>query len=256
MGTSPIHRLKRVRNNLVALVACFIVSCTSAPKKQPKPVAAPMPKKPVIVQKSAAHDAVPTAPVKQRANMEFVAYNDDGDYMQLIAKKGNDSYAFINDSDTSRNLNRGDRITVSWRTGTIYIAGDGDTPAQADMLISVRKTGDGPVTNFRKTYGKPIKYTWTDDRDYSRSYLDKLYLQVEYYVAKTNNELLKLHVDNKNDLTYSIEQQERDGRQYVMLGIAATSEHNSSPFQWLYYDIERDQLYEYNLPEDKLVIFD
>jgi hypothetical protein len=230
----------------VAILTSCMMSCQTAPQHQQKR------------RSNVAPDSVVNRPpiktneVEQRASLEFVNYNDDGDYSLFIAERGDSSYSFIN-YEEDRSLNRGDLIDVRWKDGTIFIAGDGETPQKADILVSVKKVGDGAVSKFRHSYGKKIKYTFSSEATYSKYYLDKLYLFVDYYLANTKVPLLQYHINKKDDITYSIEQQTKNDREYTMLGISTTSEHQVNTIQWLYYDNEGDKLYEYDLPDDKLV---
>ena len=128
---------------------------------------------------------------------EFQYYNDNGDYMWLYAKNGNDRYSFVNDNNNLRNLLRGDICEIKWKKDTIYIAGDGETPEIDDWLISIKKIQDGNVSKFRKEYKKEIKYHYSDE-SYSKSGLDEVYLSAEYYIANSKNELIKLAIQNKD----------------------------------------------------------
>jgi hypothetical protein len=233
----------------ILLFMICALSCTRSPQ-QKKVSTGSINKKQDTTLSESLHNTA-----EQHATMKFVNYNDDGDYFLLIAQKGDSTYSFINNNDENRSLNRGDLIEVTWKKGTITIAGDGDTPADADMLISVKKTGDGPVSKFRNSYGKKIKYTWPEDESYSQSYLDNLYRLVEYYLSNTKVPLLQHHINKKDDLSYSVEQQLKGNREYTTIGIATTNEHSVNTIQWLYYDNEHDKLFEYDLPSDALVEF-
>ncbi|WP_146198708.1 hypothetical protein [Pararcticibacter amylolyticus] len=216
-------------------------------------------------QKSAKPDTASEQPLAERkkkeqpehvAQMTFVKYLDDGDYFQLLAKKGDSTFSFINETDTSRNLNRGDKIKVTWKDGTITLPGDNDAEMPAQLLVSVKKNGDGPVSAFRKTYGKKLKYTWSPDEEFTASYLDKVYLLTEYYLTQTRNPLLQNAIRNRGELTYSIESRERNNRGYKVIGIAPVGPNGGHVVQWLYVGEEDDHVYEYDLPQDKLVAFD
>ncbi|GGI52227.1 hypothetical protein GCM10011425_34390 [Mucilaginibacter galii] len=228
------------------MVSC-ILSCKTAPPKNKTTVA------PDTVVKSAVPKKA-HSPTEQRAQMEFVNYNDDGDYFLLFARKADSTYSFIyNDED--RSLNRGDLIEVKWKKGIIEIAGDGDAPADADITTTVTKVSDGAVSKFRNSYGKQIKYIRPESESYSTSYLDKIYKVVEYYLANTKVPLLQQIIDKKEALSYSVEQQTKNSREYTMIGISTTNEHNVNTVQWLYFDGEHEILYEYDLPKDELVLF-
>lgn len=186
---------------------------------------------------------------------EFVNYNDDGDYRLINLRKNNESFSFINDKNDDRSLMRGDKVAIAWKMDTIHIAGDGETPELAEWLVSFKKIKDGKLARFRKTYKLDFKYHWYNENEYSDGYFKHLYELVEYYVANSKNELLKLHIADNSPLEYSIEQQDRDGKTYTVLGLGTSFEGHMTKIQWLYYDAEKDDLYEYDLPNDKLILF-
>ena len=112
------------------------------------------------------------------------------------------------------------------------------------------------VSDFRKNYGKEIYYNYSGDFNYSQKYLDELYLIAEYYIANSKNELLKSIIENKGRLEYSVQQQQRNGKEYTVLGIGTVTEGRINKAQWLYCDAENKILYEYDLPNDELVVFE
>ncbi|UUV22779.1 hypothetical protein [Paenimyroides aestuarii] len=112
------------------------------------------------------------------------------------------------------------------------------------------------VSDFRNIYGKDIYYYYSGDFSYSQKYLDELYLIAEYYIANSKNQLLKNIIDSKYRLEYSIEQQQRNDKEYTVLGIGTVTEGRITKAQWLYYDAKDKILYEYDLPNDELVVFE
>jgi|GEM_PF-542068 len=185
--------------------------------------------------------------------MQFIRFSDDGDYAYLLAVNNKDTTALIYDGNFD--FYRGDLLELHWKVDTIRVAGDGDTPALADCLVSARKLNDGKVSIFRKRYSKELKYIRAADSNYSTSYLDRLHTVVEYYIANSSNELLNLYVKQKEDLTYSIEEKTKGEKAYTMMGIATVSDHKFITLQWLYFDYENYRLYVYDLPNDKLIEF-
>ena len=183
---------------------------------------------------------------------EFVGYNDDADYTSFLAKKGDELYSFVNDKNDDRSLLRGDICEIQWKKDTIYVSGDGETPMLEDWLISVKKIKDGNVSKMRKEYKKELKYHGNKDENYSQGFLDQIYSVTEYYIANSKNELLQLHVKNKEQINYSVENQKRENKDFTVIGIGYEFENRSTIFQWLYYDTDNDKLYEYDLPNDKL----
>lgn len=233
---------------LTAFSFCIFISCT---KKGDESVDITT----SAIKTDSTEIAIKNKPVAiYKDTVEFVDYNDDGDFLDLNVLKNNDETSYNNDVD-DRNLLRGDIIEVSWKRDTVYIAGDGDTPMETETAVSIVKLKDGNVSKFRKNYGKELKYVRATDSDFSESYLDKIYLIVEYYIANSKNELVKMHVSKKDTLTYSVEETSRKGKPYMMIGLGTEFEHHTNIVQWLYIDIESYALFEYDLANDNLVKF-
>lgn len=186
----------------------------------------------------------------------FISYNDDGDYSLLNARQQGQEVQFVNNLSEERNLLRGDVIEIRWKQDTLTVAGDAEPGFPADVLLSLTKIKDGKVSQFRRLYKEPLSYHWSPEYDYSQSYLDKLYLMVEYYIANSRNTLLKSLISGKSPISYSVEQQQREGTEYTVLGIAGSEEHHKVTVQWLFYDREKEILYEYDLANDRLHYFD
>lgn len=115
---------------------------------------------------------------------------------------------------------------------------------------------DSNVSKFRNNYGKEIYYNYSGDFNYTQSYLNELYSIAEYYIANSKNELLKNIIADKGRLEYSVEQQQRSDKEYSVLGIGTVTEGRITKAQWLFYDAENKILYEYDLPNDELVVFE
>ncbi len=188
--------------------------------------------------------------------VQFMEYNTDFDYFFIEVKKGND-IAGLNTNNDDINFNRGDILEVQWKIDSIFIAGDGETLDFSEWLVNAKKIKDGNLSLFKKKYKKTIKF-YTDKENMSDWYKDLLYKNVEYYLANSKKELVKLHIQNaspEEQLSYSIEDRERDGKSYTVLGLANEFEHRTSIIQWLYFDQESKKLYEYDLANDKLIEF-
>jgi hypothetical protein len=235
-----------MKETFAALILTLCFSCTS-PESKNQP------------QEKTETKTVPQIEAKEgsvkRDTIEFISYNDNFDYMQLNGKKGKEELSFVNDNNNDRGLLRGDLIAIEWKNDTIYIAGDGETPQIAQWIVSAKKFKDGNVSKLRKQYGKPIKYHYSKEDEIPDSYLEYLHDLAEYYIANSKNDLVKLSLKDKIDLAYSVEKQIRENKEYYVLGIYTESEHKISTFQWLYIDPETDKIYEYDLPEDKLIYF-
>lgn len=188
--------------------------------------------------------------------VQFIDYNTDFDYFFIEVKKGND-LAGLNTNSDDINFNRGDILEVKWKIDSVFIAGDGETLDFSEWLVNAKKIKDGNLSLFKKKYKKEIKFYFTDE-NMSNWYKDLLYKNVEYYIANSKNKLLKSHIENPSpdeELSYSIEDGEHNGKPYTVLGLANEFEHRTSIIQWLYFDQETKKLYEYDLGNDKLIEF-
>lgn len=228
------------------LIIPICLSCTP-PEKKNKSV--DVIDKEIIDQPTIKKDSVKTDTLK------FISYNDNLDYTLLNGKKGSEEITFINEKNNDRSFLRGDLIAVEWKNDSIYISGDGETPQNAQWIVSAKKIKDGNISKFRKEYGKEINYHYSKEDEISDSYLEHLHDFAEYYIANSKKDLIKLFIKNKEDLAYSIGKQKRDSKEYYVLGIYTESEYKINTFQWLYIDPENDTIYEYDLPNDKLIFF-
>jgi hypothetical protein len=188
--------------------------------------------------------------------VEFVNFDGNGDYALFTVQKNKKLISFYTDLADAKEFKRGDILEAAWKMDTIYEAGEGEKQEFAEWLVNAKKLKDGNVSLFRKKHPKPIKY-FTDKEDYTADFKDYLYEQVEFYLANSKNELVKTAIQNPNtDLSYSIEEKDREGHSYIVLGISNDFEHHTNIIQWLYMESINRKLYEYDLPNDKLIQFD
>ncbi|QWX85575.1 SH3 domain-containing protein [Cellulophaga sp. HaHaR_3_176] len=187
---------------------------------------------------------------KQKDTFEFIFYDDNYDHFYFTAKKEKKTYSFITNGEEI-NFLRGDIIEIEWKEVFIISAGDEDIKELNNRLLSIKKIKNGIVSNFRKIYNKEIKYHYTDN--YSQWYLDYIYLNIEYYIANSKNKLIRNLIEKKEQLEYSIENRNRNGTNYLVIGLSHSSEFKTSPLQWLYYNEKNSKFYEYDLPNDELI---
>lgn len=189
-------------------------------------------------------------------NVEFVNFDGNGDYALFTVQKNNKLISLYTDLADAKAFKRGDILDVAWKMDTIYEAGEGEKQEFAEWLVNAKKVKDGNVSLFRKKHPKQIKY-FTEKEDFTADFKDYIYEEVEFYLANSKNELVQIAIkDPKADLSYSIEEKDREGHSYIVLGISNDFEHHTNIIQWLYLDNENRKLYEYDLPSDKLVQFD
>lgn len=185
--------------------------------------------------------------------VEFIGYNDDGDYSLMNVKEG--SFIYKWEKTKVNDFCRGDILSVKWKMDSIWIAGDGETLDFAEIGFEVKKIEDGKVSKFRKKYKEPLSYhhNYQERTDW---FFDKIYLIVEYYIANSKNVLFNNYENIK--IEYSIEDNNKDGKDgkdYYLIGIYDNTSHQNSIIQWLYIDSETYELFEYDLPNDKLIKF-
>ncbi|MCL1685495.1 hypothetical protein M2U08_03855 [Elizabethkingia meningoseptica] len=185
----------------------------------------------------------------------FYDYEEIGDYLYLIVKDNGETEDFVV-QNVDKSLNRGDIVEVKWKKGNIEIAGDDNKKKEEKILVSVKKIKDGALSLFKLQYKKPVKFTYATDFDITDKEKDEIYNQVQYYLANTKNKLLQLEIKENTELTYSIEEQDEKGKNYIVLGIGKEFENRFSVIQWLYIDKQNGKLYEYDLPNDKLIPFE
>ena len=142
---------------------------------------------------------------------------------------------------------------IQWEKDTIEI--DGEKQVE-NWLYSVKKIEDGNVSKFRKKYTRKIKYHWHEDNNYSQNYLDEIYLVAEYYIANSKNELVRQAIKDKNQIEYSIEKRTENNRDYDLLGIGYMFEHRFNVIQWIYIENVNYRIFEYDLPNEKLIEYE
>lgn len=190
---------------------------------------------------------------KLKNSFEFISYNTDYDYFFLeVRNRKGDVETFIHNTEEDIKYLRGDIIEIAWKEDSITMAGDESIVEEANILISSKKIKDGNVSKFRKNYKKEISYLLDKD-NYSASFLEKIYLNVEYYIANTTNELLRNLIINNNKITCTIAQIKRNDKPFLQIGITHLFEHKTNTIKWLYYNLNSSQFYEYDLPNDSLI---
>lgn len=190
-------------------------------------------------------------------DFEFINYNDNGDYFYVFLKKGNQEIAMIYDwkVNKKRQFNRGDIIRVDWKIDSMWVSGDGESLHFEEWAKDAHKIKDGKVSLFKKKFKTPLSYHYSEE--FSTVFLDEIYTLVEYYLANSKRDLVRVNLEDPNAIIeYSIENRNENGKEYVVIGIKNNSEGLSSIMQWLYIENgERLVLYEYDLGNEKLIEF-
>lgn len=152
------------------------------------------------------------------------------------------------------NLLRGDSILINWEDRVLDLAGDTGT-VREKVVSKILKIKDSKILDFRSKYGKDLVFQYPMDSNYTETFKDYLYNWVEYYLTISKTLPVEdLIIDKSNTIFYSIEDAEKNGRSYTLIGIGVkSSPENSSILQWLYLDNESHQMYEYDLGKDELI---
>jgi hypothetical protein len=191
----------------------------------------------------------------------YIDYNADLDNAYLILQKdGKITHLFYDyEDDEIPKLYRGDLIEVQWRLENMWAAGEDNRPEEFKPFVKkIKKIKDGNVSFFRKKYAKPLKYTYSEN--YAEIFLDKIYKNVEYYLANSKQKPITEIISNQGtEISYSVEEQVRNGQNCFLIGISAQNADAEDVFasvvQWLYLNEDLDVIYEYDLANDELVEF-
>ena len=138
------------------------------------------------------------------------------------------------------------------RTGTQESASQSSSETNTAATEAVEAVE--PPENIDASAEQELTYHWSDD-SYSQAYLDSLYILAKFYIAYSENELIKAAVKQNEQLEYSIEKQTYKGKKYDVLGIGHTSENRFTLMQWIYIDTDIRKIYEYDLPNHQLLEF-
>lgn len=186
----------------------------------------------------------------------FLELQEGGDIEPIIVKNGEQRLTFVYqpDSFVELNLLRGDSILINWEERDLELAGDTGT-VREKVVTKILKIKDSKILDFRSKYGKDLVFQYPMDSNYTETFKDYLYHWVEYYLTISKTLPVEdLIIDKSNTIFYSIEDAEKNGRSYTLIGIGIkASPENSSILQWLYLDNESHQMYEYDLGKDELI---
>lgn len=196
----------------------------------------------------------------------FEQYMDYGDFDRFhVMARGKNLYPINNGDD--RSLNRGDIAILEWGVDSIWIPEAPNDKWLSEYSKNIRKIKDGKLSLYKKKYPQPISYHYDDDINdkYTKEDFSEIYDLVQYYLANTKNSLAISDIESQSDslkIQYSIEEQERveNGNKvtYTVIGLSVYFEYHDSIFQWLYLkqnDYGYRDIYEYDLPNDTLILF-
>lgn len=132
------------------------------------------------------------------------------------------------------------------------IANNTETTIKKDTILQK----NGTVLSYNTFEGTLMKAK-RDRTVFSENYMKRIGKLVEYYLDKTTLNAVKSQIENPNaKLGYSIEQTEWEGVIYTQIGLYNRPKDNISTFLWLFYNPKTQQLYEFDVPKNKPILFD
>ena len=114
---------------------------------------------------------------------------------------------------------------------------------------------NGIVVHFKK-FPRPLITLKRDQTVYSENYQKRLYKIAEYYLANSQRDLVKYHLQNPDaNIGFSMEENDWEEVNYTQIGIFNKVGSNLTTLQWLFYNPKTQQLFEYDLNLKKMTPF-
>lgn len=114
---------------------------------------------------------------------------------------------------------------------------------------------DGKVLSYAK-FGKELIKMRRDQSIYSNAYETRIAKLVAYYLDKNNQSMVKFQIENPEaHLGYSVEETDWEGVKYTQIGLFNRPKNNITTFQWLFYNPKTQELFEFDVPKNKPILF-
>lgn len=109
---------------------------------------------------------------------------------------------------------------------------------------------------YYTTFSKPLIKMKRDRTKYNEDYQKRIAKIVEYYFDKSELPNVKYQLENpKSKLGYSVEETDWEGVNYTQIGLFNRPEKNIKTFQWLFYNAKTQEIYEFDVPKNKPILF-
>ena len=171
---------------------------------------------------------------------EFLEYNDEGDdprIFVLVPYYYSTATDLINRLNYEPDLNRGDKISITWEIESVGEVEEGEEPDEEDVVIAVKEIEGvtyGPLTKFLRSPHATVEYSLRGD--WTEAQKKRFSGAVGYYLASTDDEQITKYLEdtaNRLDIVIrdrdeTIAPGEQDGQGYEEDGawIAVTVLYN------------------------------
>lgn len=140
----------------------------------------------------------------------------------------------------------------------IFISCENKSSLKNNLEVSKTDTilqKDGKILTYN-VFPKKLLKIKRDKTTYSLVYQKRIEKIVEYYLDKSTLHHVKFQIKNPNaKLGYSTEETDWEGVKYTQIGIFNRPEKNITTFQWLFYEPKSQQIYEFDVPKNKPILF-
>lgn len=110
--------------------------------------------------------------------IEFVEFDDNGDYPLMFVSNGNDTASLVYDWTREYSFVKGDKLEIQWKTDSIRYAGDQEYLDYKEFLVSAKRLASLKLTD------KKVKFLWREmqyvedlDGEFSVIILDEEYIK-------------------------------------------------------------------------------
>ncbi len=186
--------------------------------------------------------------------LEFVELVQQGDIGLFYVRRANQLKALAVENPVAAQFGflRGDIVSIQWKRDSIWIEGNGSAPEVTEYLVGATKIRDGAVSGFNQKHAKPIKAEYHEQYNFTPQFVKNMRNIVEEYLAGTVDPVFRGWLtDTAANIVFSIEEGQKEGRFYNILGIRKAEE--AEPVKWLFVDVDNHQVYELYAPSDSLV---
>ncbi|TDQ11405.1 hypothetical protein [Pedobacter metabolipauper] len=166
--------------------------------------------------------------------LEFIDVDGNGDNELLIAHRANDTTDYICQTIYEGKFNRGDLISLKWRTGPYVNPGDPETTIQENFVVEYKLVKAGKLS-IAKQKGMPRLSPYYYDENISDYGKDRINNEVSYYLINTNNPDLRKVVDRPaREIPFTVEKRTVNGMELYEIWFT-TAANKPQPIHNVFY---------------------